>query len=327
MPCGLPEPTRSKVPNPSVAALRRPAHIADHAFSGTDPHRTGATMTQHLERRDFFKMGLAAGGLTLAGTACGPVADASETSSPPEFTLYHEVYGEGPAVVFAHGAGGTHMSWWHQIPIFSREFMCVIYSQRGYGLSPDVPDGPGRAAFVEDLRGLLDELGIERAALVGQSMGGRSVLGFAAAYPERVTALVMASTTGGYTDPELDALRASAPDLGARSAYAAAYAERNPDGAFLYRMVSRSNQYLTPAAEDTGGSDAPMPDIARIVGGGVPTLFTVGERDTVAPPSVTKAMQAKMAGSRLVTFPESGHSTYWELPDEFNAVVLDFLRG
>jgi pimeloyl-ACP methyl ester carboxylesterase len=53
----------------------------------------------------------------------------------------------------------------------------------------------------------------------------------------------------------------------------------------------------------------------------------VGERDTVAPPTVTKALQAKMTGSTLVTFDESGHSPYWEIPDQFNRVVLDFLRG
>ena len=61
-----------------------------------------------------------------------------------------------------------------------------------------------------NLRSLLDGLGIERASLVGQSLGGRSVLGFAAAYPERVEALVL----GGYRDADLDGARAAAPDIG-----------------------------------------------------------------------------------------------------------------
>lgn len=283
--------------------------------------------TAGLDRRDLLRAGFAAGGLALVGTACGGGAEAEPAESaraPEQFTLYHEEYGEGPAVIFAHGAGGTHMSWWHQIPTFSERYRCVVYSQRGYGLSPDVPGGPGRSAFVEDLRGLLDELEIERAALVGQSMGGRSVLGFAAAHPERVSALVMSSTTGGYTDAELEALRESAPSLGTRSAFSAEYAERDPEGAFLYRMVSRTNQLLSPENEDA--PEAPIPDIRRIFDAGVPTLFLVGERDTVAPPTVTMALQAKMAGSTLVTFPDSGHSPYWEIPDRFNAVVLDFLR-
>ena len=163
-----------------------------------------------IPRRCFVQtLALASGGLTLAGSgACGQAETATTASTPTaeaelpvvslEFELYHEVYGEGPAIVLAHGAAGTHMSWWRQIPTFSQEFTCITYAQRGYGFSPDVPEGPGRSAFAEDLRALLDEIGIERATLVGQSMGGRSVLGFAAAYPERVDALVMSSTTGGY---------------------------------------------------------------------------------------------------------------------------------
>ncbi len=283
--------------------------------------------TTALERRDFVRMGLAAGSLTLAGSACGPVGADTAAAGRDEFELYHEVYGEGPTVVFAHGGSGTHMSWWRQIPSFSREFTCVTYAQRGYGFSPDVPGGPGRTAFAHDLRSLLDGLGIERASLIGQSMGGRSVLGFAALYPERVEKLVMSSTTGGYRDAELDALRQSAPDLGRRSAFAPSYAERDPEGAFLYRMVGRSNEFLSDDDEDAPAMETAVPDIEPIVAAGVPTLFLVGERDTVAPPTVTKALQAKMSGSTLVTFPESGHSPYWEVHEEFNRVVLDFLRA
>ena len=282
-----------------------------------------------LERRDFLRKGLAVGGLTLVGSACGPpdAGLAAAGDAADEFELYHEVYGEGPAVVFAHGGAGTHMSWWRQIPTFSREFTCITYAQRGYGFSTDAPGGPGRAAFAEDLMTLLDGLGIERASLIGQSMGGRSVLGFAAAHPERVDALVMSGTTGGYRDAELDALRASAPDLGRRSAFAPSYAERDPEGAFLYRMVSRTNQFLSDDGDEAPAAEASVPDISRISAAGVRTLFVVGERDTVAPPTVTKALQGKMEGSTLVTFPESGHSTYWEIHEEFNRVVIDFLRA
>ena len=106
---------------------------------------------------------------------------------------------------------------------------------------------------------------------------------------------------------------------------AASYAERDPEGAFLYRLISRTNRRLS--AEDTAPSEAPNPDIQRIVDGGGRTLFIVGELDTVAAPSVIKAMQAKMPGSSLVTFADSGHSPYWEIPERFNQVVRDFLRG
>ena len=63
-----------------------------------------------------------------------------------DFGLYYEVHGDGPAVVFAHGAGGTHMSWWQQVPALSRHFRCITFDHRGFGYSRDVPNGPGRGA-------------------------------------------------------------------------------------------------------------------------------------------------------------------------------------
>lgn len=90
-------------------------------------------------------------------------------------------------------------------------------------------------------------------------------------------------------------------------------------------MVSWTNQLRNP--EDTAPTDAPNPDIGRIVEAGVRTLFVVGELDTVAAPSVIKGLHAKMPGAELVTFDDSGHSPYWEIPDRFNQSVLEFLRG
>ena len=282
-----------------------------------------------IARRSFVRgLALAGGGVGLSGVALAQRRAGSGVEAASEiggFELYHEEHGAGRPVVFAHGAGGTHMSWWKQVPVFSREYRCITYSQRGFGFSPDLPGGPGRAAFVDDVRDLLDRLGIERASLVGQSMGGRSVLGFAAAYPERVEALVMSSTTGGYQDDELAALRASAPDLGQRSPFSAAYAERDPEGAFLYRLIQGTNRRLSP--QGTPPSREDRPDLQRVIDAGVRTLFIVGEQDTVVPPSVIKGMQAKMRGSTLVTFEDSGHSPYWEIPGRFNDAVLQFLRA
>src|SRR5262245_20733114 len=89
-------------------------------------------------------------------------------------TLYYEVHGQGSAVDFTHGAGGNHLSWWQQVPVLARQYRCITFDHRGFGQSLDAPNGSGSQAFVEDLKALLDLLEIERAALVAQSMGGRS---------------------------------------------------------------------------------------------------------------------------------------------------------
>jgi 3-oxoadipate enol-lactonase len=117
--------------------------------------------------------------------------------------LYYESHGQGPAIVFAHGAGGNHLSWWQQVPFFSWTHRCITFDHRGWGASVETPGGPGASAFVEDLKQLLDDLGVAKTFLVAQSMGGRTCLGFALAYPERTLGLVLGDTTGGVGDPEV----------------------------------------------------------------------------------------------------------------------------
>ena len=153
-----------------------------------------------IGRRTFLtSLGFAGGTVAVYGYTPRLLAqsDRLETVSLGDFDLYYEVHGEGPPVVFAHGVGGTHLSWWQQIPAMSDHFQCVTFDHRGFGYSRDVGDHPGSEAFIDDLHALLDHLGIDRVGLIGQSMGGRTVLGFASAYPERVSALILCDTTGG----------------------------------------------------------------------------------------------------------------------------------
>jgi pimeloyl-ACP methyl ester carboxylesterase len=72
--------------------------------------------------------------------------------------LYYEVHGDGPALVFAHGAGGGHLSWWQQVPALAKSFRCVTFDHRGFGLSREQTGGEGAGNFAEDLRALLDHL-------------------------------------------------------------------------------------------------------------------------------------------------------------------------
>lgn len=139
--------------------------------------------------------------------------------------LYYETHGSGPAIVFAHGAGGNHLSWFQQVPSFRDRYTCVTFDHRGFGRSlelgalsrPLVRQGPPdprpveqRPRFDEDLAALIDHLGLADVRLVAQSMGGWTCLGYAVTHPERVRALVMADTAGGLTSPELEAARAAA---------------------------------------------------------------------------------------------------------------------
>ena len=245
--------------------------------------------------------------------------------------MYYESHGEGEAIVFAHGAGGNHLSWWQQVPFFAKNYRCITFDHRGFGRTTDVPNGPSTHAFPEDLRGLLDGLAIERAFLVAQSMGGGTCMGFTAAWPERVRGLVMADTTGAIEDPKLraeaQAFRDSQPPpftLVGR-AYNPALKERRPEMAFLYDSVMALNPTRPqPVGERDPRFNATTEKLAKL---NVPVQFIVGEVDAIVPVSVIEYAATLIPGARFAKVPGSGHSVYFEEPAAFNRIVSDFLAS
>ncbi len=244
--------------------------------------------------------------------------------------IYYEVHGEGPALVLAHGGGGSHLSWWQNVPALAQRFRCVTFDHRGFGASHDVADGPGANAFVEDLRQLLDHLGIQRAALAGQSMGGWTVLGLAAAAPDRVSALMLCDTHAGMDDPDVEREQAKLRELtkGGLSnvltrAYAADFPTRDPVRCFLYQQITGLNTHvpanLLPRLIKLKNRYAPVVDWR------IPTMLLVGEEDAIIPATVMEMMAHRIPQARFVKVPGAGHSVYFEKPDEFNRIVTDFL--
>jgi pimeloyl-ACP methyl ester carboxylesterase len=118
------------------------------------------------------------------------------TIERPGCRLYYEVGGTGPLLIFAHGLGGNHLSWWQQVPHFRDRYTCVTFAHRGFAPSSAPPDGPDPADYAGDLAALVDHLGAQDVRIVAQSMGGWSALEYTLAHPARVRALVLASTAG-----------------------------------------------------------------------------------------------------------------------------------
>jgi 3-oxoadipate enol-lactonase len=244
--------------------------------------------------------------------------------------IYYEQYGEGPeTIIFAHGAGGNHLSWWQQIPFFSKQYKCITFSHRRFHLSPDTPNGPGVAAHVPDLTALLDYLGIKQTALVAQSMGGRTCFGFTLAHPERVKALVMADTVAGIPSGRISQLRA---DLAreqkkkgvAELSYSASFGEREPGKCFLYEEIRGLNQGFGRA--ELAATTPPAPPDANLSQIKVPVLFLFGSEDVLMPPQLGRLAQSMIPGSRYAEVAGAGHSTYFEKPAEFNRIVDGFFK-
>lgn len=247
--------------------------------------------------------------------------------------IYYEVHGRGPAVVFAHGAAGNHLSWWQQIPAFAKSYRCIIFDHRGFGFSRDTDGGPGPKAFVDDLEGLLQHLDIAEVRLVGQSMGGLCCLGYALRHPERVKALVMADTIVGMrrqvwlaADEEkrqqAQAIWRQRREKGPKRALGRRFIRQQPELAFLYREMAALNparpEDFVRQYADTGATAERLAELA------VPVLFIVGEEDDLIPPSLVAVAQELLPNSRLVVVPGAGHSVYFEQPQTFNEIVQGF---
>ncbi len=247
--------------------------------------------------------------------------------------LYYEVTGHGPPVVFAHGLGGNHLSWWQQVPHFRDRYTCVTFAHRGFAPSADAPDGPGPAAFVDDLAALIDHLDLADVRLVAQSMGGWSCLGHAVRHPERVRALVMAATTGSLAHPEIDRLLTAAGGaqmaLFAQGIHPAAgerMARERPALHYLYTEISDLSIGLDKERlrrDLYALRTTPAEAVAALR---MPVLCLSGEEDVVIPTDAVALLAEIIPGAMMARVPEAGHSVYFERPETFNRLVDDFFR-
>lgn len=247
--------------------------------------------------------------------------------------LYYEVTGHGPPIVFAHGLGGNHLSWWQQVPHFRDRHTCVTFAHRGFAPSGASADGPGPAAFVDDLAALIDHLDLAEVRLVAQSMGGWTCLGYAVRHPARVRALVMAATTGSLAHPEIDQLLAAAGGaqaaLFARGIHPAAgerMARDRPDLHYLYTEVSDLSIGLDKERlrrELYALRTTPPDAVAALT---MPVLCISGEEDIVIPTGAVALLAETIPRATMARVPEAGHSVYFERPATFNRLVDDFFR-
>ena len=251
-----------------------------------------------------------------------------------EIDLYYEAHGDpsAPPLILAHGAGGNHLVWWRNVPVFRERYYTITFDHRAFGLSRDVPGGPGRRAFPHDLHALLDHLNIDKFAMIAHSMGGRTATPFALIFPGRIEALILSGTLAGAVNDEVRAIQAAhyktveGQTLRQR-ALAPTTEQNDPQLAWLYRRMNgwnpkRPSTFLAPTPGLATWRGSSMPLLRQF---GMPMLYIIGEHDRIIPWRAMEASHRAMDGSEFVKVADAGHSVYLEQPDRFNEAVIDFL--
>lgn len=259
--------------------------------------------------------------------------------------LFYERTGDGIPIVFLHEFAGDYRSWEPQARFFARRFAVVTYNARGYPPSgvPEDPAAYSQDIAVEDLRGLLDHLGVERAHVVGFSMGGSAALAFGLKHPQRARSLTIAGTGSGSSpggdktqflrDMEYVIQRFERDGMDKVSEFYTSgpnrvqFRDKDPRGWQEFNAQFRDGS-ARGHANTMRGVQSRRPSVYELEEGlksmTVPLLIVIGDEDQ---PCLEPGLFLKrtVPSAALSVFPKSGHNCNQEEPDLFNRTLLDFI--
>ncbi len=259
--------------------------------------------------------------------------------------LYYEETGSGVPIVFVHEFAGDYRTWEPQVRHFSRRYRCITYNARGYPPS-EVPADVERYSQQrarDDIRSVMDELGIQRAHVVGNSMGGFASLHFGIAHSDRALSCVVAGCGYGAHPAQYAQFQAQSRALAktmleeGMAKVAATYGhgparlqlQAKDPRAFAEFIRNFSEHSAQGSANTMLGYQARRPslydltaEMARIA---APVLIVAGdEDDPTLEPSLL--MKRTIPGAALAVLPASGHMTNLEEPALFNRLLEDFFH-
>jgi pimeloyl-ACP methyl ester carboxylesterase len=260
--------------------------------------------------------------------------------------LYYEETGSGPPILFVHEFAGDHRSWEPQVRSFAGQYRCIVYDARGYPPSsvPTELSAYSQDLAVRDALSVLDHLGIDRAHVVGLSMGAFAALHLGLRHPGRTTSLVVAGCGYGAHPDARDAFRAES------EAIARAFEQEGADGIaerygsgparvqFMNKDRAGWERFVEMLAEhSTTGSTLTMLGVQRerpslydlvddLRAHTVPTLLIAGDEDTGCL-ATNLMLKETIPSAGLWILPRTGHTTNLEDPYLFNRLLSDFLTA
>lgn len=244
--------------------------------------------------------------------------------------------GSGPPVVMIHGVGSALDSWDGVLDRLSPARRYIRFDLRGHGGSARTPGPYSLDDFVDDTVALMDQLAIDRAAIVGFSLGGLIAQGFALTHPERVCALALISTVAGRTAEEQARVEARADTLATEGAvghlanavdrwFTDEFRSAHPEILEARRRKSLLNDpdsyvaaYRVLAGTDLGSK------LSSVV---APTLVMTGENDVGSTARMARFIHDRIDGSEIHILPGLKHSVLLEAPDQVANRLERFLAG
>lgn len=257
--------------------------------------------------------------------------------------LYYEIHGHGAPVVLISGLGYPAWEWHKMVPFLAEHFQVITLDNRGVGQS-DKPAGPYTASLLAaDVVGLLDALNIEKAIVMGHSMGGFIAQACVLEYPQRVSRLVLASTNFGgprhvpITAEAMAVLSDVSSDPVTRFknglvvSTAPGFAEQHPE------VIQAWLEWRLANPVDVAGYQAQMAIGLGLLAEAaafehklkqisVPTLILFGAHDKVVPPANAGLLAQQVPGSQIVIFPDAGHFFPIEIPETAAQAVIHFSK-
>jgi len=266
--------------------------------------------------------------------------------------LYYEEHGTGDPLLLIMGLAADSQAWMFQIPDFAKQFRVIAFDNRGVGRSSK-PAGPYSIhEMADEAAALLDVLEIQKAHVVGVSMGGMIAQELVLRHPERVRALVLACT---YSEPNADIERTRTFTVeqfgGSVDASGGIHVDLkalNPmmflqqllpnvfNQSFIEQELPKLMQVFSGALQYGFGMEAILGQVGAVMTHKAtdrlhriasPTLVITGDADRLVPPASSDVLAREIPGAKLVKIPGGSHGFNFETPEIFNREVLEFLKG
>jgi 3-oxoadipate enol-lactonase len=257
--------------------------------------------------------------------------------------MYYEVQGKGKPIVLIQGFGGAHQGWLFQIPAFKKHFLVVTFDNRGIGKTDLSKEPYTIRTMADDVIGLMDHLGIDKAHILGLSLGGMVAQEIATTYPGRVRKLVLASTFASRelsdANPQLQkafGVQEALSDAGIQNIDFDRLMKFMTSSAFnraIYRMlftfllrIQRGSinikGYLEQINAVGGYNTANRLHLIQ-----APTLVITGTGDRLVAPHCSDLIASRIPKANLVKVDGGSHALFIEMKDRFNEEVLAFLTN